>query len=37
MKNYDAGGFVVKFSPTRHTGSDFVDLTIISKDGKFLH
>ena len=36
LNHYDTGGFVVTFSPTSHTGSDFVDLTIISKGGKFL-
>ncbi|HSY26146.1 MAG TPA: ABC transporter substrate-binding protein [Burkholderiaceae bacterium] len=37
MKNYDAGGFFVKFGPNHHTGSDYVDLTIISSDGRFVH
>jgi ABC-type branched-subunit amino acid transport system substrate-binding protein len=37
MSAYDTGGFVVRFGPNRHTGSDFVDLTMISKNGKFLH
>lgn len=36
MTAYDVGGFVVRFGPGRHTGSDFVDLTMISKNGKFL-
>jgi branched-chain amino acid transport system substrate-binding protein len=36
MTAYDTGGFVVRFRPDRHTGSDFVDLTMISKNGKFL-
>lgn len=36
MSNYDAGGFQVKFSPTNHNGSHFVDLTVIGKDGKFM-
>ena len=36
MTEYDAGGFVVRFAPDRRTGSDFVDLTMISKSGKFL-
>lgn len=33
---YDTGGFVVRFGPGHHNGSDFVDLTMISKHGKFL-
>lgn len=37
MSAYDAGGFIVRFGPRQHTGSDFVDLTIISKNGKFRH
>ena len=36
MEDYDAGGFYVGYSPKNHTGSKFVDLTIISHDGKFL-
>jgi branched-chain amino acid transport system substrate-binding protein len=30
------GGFQVAYSPTTRTGSDFVDLTMISKNGKFI-
>ncbi len=37
MSAYDAGGFVVRFGPRQHAGSDYVDLTIISKNGKFRH
>ena len=36
MQDYDAGGFYVGYSPKNHAGSKFVDLTIISHDGKFL-
>lgn len=36
MNAYDTGGFVVRFGPHQHTGSTFVDLTIISKGGKFM-
>jgi branched-chain amino acid transport system substrate-binding protein len=36
MSAYDAGGFVVRFGPARHNGSNFVDLTMISRNGKFL-
>lgn len=32
----DLGGFYVTYSPKVHTGSKFVDLTIIGRDGKFL-
>ncbi|MFZ6748353.1 ABC transporter substrate-binding protein [Undibacterium sp. Ren11W] len=33
--NYDTGGFDVAFSPSSHNGSKYVDMTVISKDGKF--
>jgi branched-chain amino acid transport system substrate-binding protein len=36
MNDVDLGGFFVSYSPKNHTGSKFVDLTIISRDGKFL-
>jgi len=36
MNDVDLGGFFVSYSPKSHTGSKFVDLTIIGKEGKFL-
>jgi hypothetical protein len=36
MNDVDLGGFYVGYSPKNHIGSRFVDLTIISHDGKFL-
>jgi ABC-type branched-subunit amino acid transport system substrate-binding protein len=36
MNDVDLGGFWISYSPKNHTGSKFVDLTIISRDGKFL-
>jgi ABC-type branched-subunit amino acid transport system substrate-binding protein len=36
MNNVDLGDFVVNFSPTSHSGSTFVDLTMIGRAGKFL-
>jgi ABC-type branched-subunit amino acid transport system substrate-binding protein len=36
MNNVDLGGFTVSFSPTNHSGSQFVELTIISRGGKFI-
>ena len=36
MQNVDLGGFYISYSPTNHAGSNFVDLTIIARDGKFL-
>jgi branched-chain amino acid transport system substrate-binding protein len=36
MQDVDLGGFFVTYSPKSHTGSKFVDLTIITRDGKFM-
>ena len=36
MNNVDLGEFVVNFSPITHSGSKFVDLTMIGRGGKFL-
>lgn len=32
---YDAGGYLVGFSPENHNGSSFVELTVIGRDLKF--
>jgi branched-chain amino acid transport system substrate-binding protein len=34
--DYDTGGFRVSFAPDSHSGSKFVDLTIISKEQRFV-
>jgi branched-chain amino acid transport system substrate-binding protein len=36
MNNVDLGDFVVSFSPTNHSGSKYVDLTMIGQGGKFI-
>jgi branched-chain amino acid transport system substrate-binding protein len=36
IRDFDVGGFVVTFTPTDHSGSKFVELTVISKDERFL-
>ena len=36
MNDVDLGGFYISYSPTNRAGSKFVDLTIISRDSKFL-
>lgn len=36
MDNVDLGDFAVSFSPTNHSGSKFVDLTMIGHAGKFI-
>jgi len=35
MNNYDAGGYLVSFSPANHNGSNFVELTVIGATLKF--
>jgi len=37
MSNYDLGGFVIDYSGGKRAGTHFVDLSIISKTGQFLH
>ncbi len=37
MGKVDLGGFTVNYTPTNHNGSSYVDLTIISNNGKFKH
>ena len=36
LNDHDVGGFKISYSPSDHRGSRFVDLTIISKDQKFV-
>ena len=36
IRDYDVGGFTVSFSPNDHSGSRFVELTVIGKDERFL-
>lgn len=36
LSPYDVGGFKVNYGPDNHNGSTFVDLTIISRDQKFV-
>jgi ABC-type branched-subunit amino acid transport system substrate-binding protein len=37
MQSFNVGGYVVEFSPTNHNGSRFVELTAISKAGRFAY
>jgi len=37
MRNWDAGGFVVSFTPENHNGSRFVEMTMIGAGGRFVH
>jgi branched-chain amino acid transport system substrate-binding protein len=36
MRDVDVGGFLVTFTPGNHSGSRFVELTVIGKDERFL-
>ena len=36
IQDFDVGGFKVSYGPSNHSGSHFVDLTIISRDQKFV-
>ncbi len=36
IRDFDVGGFTVSFTPTDHSGSRFVELTVIGKDERFL-
>lgn len=35
MRKLDLGGIEIDFSPTKHNGSSYVELSILSEDGKF--
>jgi hypothetical protein len=36
IRDFDVGGFTVSFTPTDHSGSRFVELTVIGNDERFL-
>ncbi len=36
LRDYDVGGYLISYSPTDHSGSRFVELTVIGKDETFL-
>jgi branched-chain amino acid transport system substrate-binding protein len=36
MSNYEIGGFTVRFTPENHNGSQYVDLSMIGREGKFI-
>lgn len=35
--NFDLGGIKVRFAPGDHEGSRFVDLSMVSREGRFIH
>lgn len=37
IRNLNLGGFTISYSAKDHQGSSFTDLTIIGRDGKFVH
>ncbi len=37
LRELNLGGFFVDFSPTKHAGSSYVDLTILTSDGRVRH
>jgi ABC-type branched-subunit amino acid transport system substrate-binding protein len=36
MQEFNLGGYTVDWSPTKHTGSSWVDLSIITASGRLL-
>ncbi|MBC7548527.1 MAG: ABC transporter permease, partial [Polaromonas sp.] len=37
IKDYNMGGFSVAYGPNNHEGSNFTELTIMGRGGKFVH
>ena len=37
LRDYDMGGYIVDFSPTKHNGSTFVDMSMISASGELIY
>lgn len=37
LRNLDLGGFVIDFAPGKHTGSNYVDLSIIGRDCQLVY
>lgn len=36
IRDFDAGGLNIRFSPASHSGSDFLDITILGREGTIL-
>ncbi|KWR89111.1 ABC transporter substrate-binding protein [Cupriavidus sp. IDO] len=36
MRDYDLGGILISYGPQRHTGSSFVEMSIVSSTGKLI-
>jgi branched-chain amino acid transport system substrate-binding protein len=37
MRDWDVGGFTVRYGPQDHVGSSFVEVTTIGREGRFMH
>jgi ABC-type branched-subunit amino acid transport system substrate-binding protein len=37
IRDWDMGGFTVGYGPQDHIGSNFVEVTTIGRDGRFIH
>jgi ABC-type branched-subunit amino acid transport system substrate-binding protein len=37
LRDFDFGGFTINYTPSNHLGSNFTDLTIIGREGRFVH
>jgi len=37
MRSFDLGGYGISFSPTNHIGSAYVEITMVSKQGRLIH
>jgi branched-chain amino acid transport system substrate-binding protein len=37
IRDWDMGGFSIKYGPRDHVGSTFIDVTTIGRGGKFMH
>jgi ABC-type branched-subunit amino acid transport system substrate-binding protein len=37
MHDVNLGGFLINYGPNDHTGSDYTDLTMVGRGGKFVH
>jgi len=36
LRDYDLGGILISYSAARHTGSSFVEMSIVSSTGKLI-
>jgi len=37
MGKYDLGGYIIDFSPTKHWGSQFIELSLIGGSGRLVY